>query len=268
MSDSSQPPRNIFTAERRRALLDECFSLQRKLDELGSLIERASGTETPDLIKEEKNILQRWSGLKNEYVAGVPVTSLSCCPFTGQVMQHSIDHFGLDGLWWNFGAACRPVEQLPETYFAFAGALRLTGSPPWFPFVCKPGPELPYVLPRMLRHPAIKAVISTGSIGEHQGFAITYFAKPVPYEIPRVNTWGANEYKCLDDGGNLRWGSRPDNLSDKDFDLAPWIANGKLLWIPPGDTTLTLRDTVSGCPYIGLDGRRAITYIQNGKVWW
>lgn len=259
---------NAFTPERRRALLGECFSLQQRLEELGNLIERASGSEAQKLIDEEKMVWRRWSDLKDEYVAGVPVMALSRCPFTDQTMQHSMDHFGLDGLWWNYEAACRPVEQLPESYFALAGALRPAGPPPWFPFLCKPGPEVPCVIPPMLRHPAVKAVLSTGSVGEHQGYAIAYFAKPIPFDIPRVNTWGTNEYKFRDEKGKLRWDSQPDNPFDMDFDLAPWISNGKLLWIAPGDTTLTLRDTVSGCPYLGLEGRRKITYIQKGRVWW
>ena len=183
-------------------------------------------------------------------------------------MHHSIDHFGLDGLWWSYHAACRPVEQMPATYFAMAGALQLAGPPPWFPFLCRPGPEVPFVVPRILRHPAVKAVLSTGSIGEHQGYAITYFAKPIPYDFPRINTWGAHSYKFIDENGQIRLGSEPDNPSDMDFDLAPWISNGKLLWIAPGDTTLTLRDRESECPYLGLDGSRKITCIQKGKVWW
>lgn len=259
---------NAINPERRRALLSECFSLQQRLEELGNLIERASGSEAQKLIDEEKIVWRRWSDLKDEYVAGVPVIALFRCPFTGGMMHHSLDHFGLDGLWWNYEAACRPVEQLPETYFALTGALRLMSPPPWFPFLCKPGPEVPYVIPRMLRHPVVTAVLSTGSIGELQGYAITYFAKPIPYDIPRINTWGTNEYKLRDDKGRLRWDSYLDNPFDMDFDLGPWISKRKLLWIAPGDTTLTLRDTVSGCPYLGLDGRRKITYIQKGKVWW
>lgn len=266
-SSAARADHRGFTAEQRRVLLDEWFSLQQRLSELGNLLPGGYGDAAQMLMDEEKAACRRCSELITEYMAGLPVIAVSSCPFTGIVMHQSVDHFGLDGLWWNYRAACRPVEQLPETYFALTGALRLAGPPTQFPFLCRPGPEIPYVVPRMLRHPAVKAVLSTGSIGEHQGYAITYFAKPIP-DIPRINTWGAHCYKFIDEKGQTRLGSEPDNPSELDFDLAPWIANGKLLWIAPGDTTLTLRDTVSGCPYLGLEGRRQITYIRNGRVWW
>ena len=52
-----------------------------------------------------------------------------------------------------------------------------------------------------------------------------------------------------------------------DFDLAPWIKAGKLLWIAPEDELLVLRSTIYDCPYLNFPGSRKPKYIQNGKFW-
>jgi hypothetical protein len=51
------------------------------------------------------------------------------------------------------------------------------------------------------------------------------------------------------------------------FDLGPWLRSGKLLWIAPGDTTLTLREGEAGCPLVGLTGSRHMAHIREGRVW-
>ncbi len=53
-----------------------------------------------------------------------------------------------------------------------------------------------------------------------------------------------------------------------DFELAPWIQAGKLLWIAPGDDALALRSDVDACPYLALPGHRGITRLQDGEAWW
>ncbi|MDO8688676.1 MAG: hypothetical protein Q7R39_01445, partial [Dehalococcoidia bacterium] len=136
-----------------------------------------------------------------------------------------------------------------------------------FPFVCKPGPGLPYVVPRLLKLPEVKAVVSSLQVGPHQAFPIFYYARPVPYGVERINTWGADDYGFLDGSGNYRWSSTPEAPEDFDFGLEEWIKTGKLLWIPPGDPGLTLRSDVRRCPYLSLDGERSVRYIQNGRVW-
>lgn len=44
------------------------------------------------------------------------------------------------------------------------------------------------------------------------------------------------------------------------------MRSGKLLWIAPGDESITLRQGVEGCPYLGLEGPRELAFIKNGKV--
>lgn len=260
--------RKPFFREQRDVLLSKYFAAQQSLNEVSDLADRASGLEAVRLTRHQQFYMERLLKLREEYTAGVPVIPLSRCPFTGEVMSHSIDHFDLDGLWWNYEAAVRPKEELPSTYFALVGAVRLTGKIPWFPFLCKPGPEVPYVVPRLLQHPAVLAVLSSVTIGEHQGYAITYFAHPIPHDLPRLNTWGTNEYAFLDEKGEVGWDAQPEDPGEFDFNLEPWVASGQLRWIAPGDKSLTLRDSVADCPYLELAGRQTIARIQGEKVWW
>lgn len=259
--------RVAFSSERRRSLLRQYFSLEGARIEIDRLRASADPVAAYRLHQHDQSFFEERSRLRREYEAGVPVVALSRCPITGQVAYHSIDYFDLDGLWWNYEGPIRPREQLLPTYFAVTGAVRLLGLPARAPFLSKPGPEVPYVIPRLLQHGSVVAVLSSLGIGPHQGFAILYFAHPVP-DVTRVNTWGTNEYQVVDAEGDIGWDEAPLVESDMDFELAPWISAGRLWWIAPGDPSLTLRGEVAGCPYLGLSGRRAVTRIQAGRVWW
>ena len=50
-----------------------------------------------------------------------------------------------------------------------------------------------------------------------------------------------------------------------DFELAPWMESGKLLWIEPGDVSLALRRGLPS-PYVDLPGVREEQIIAGGRV--
>ncbi len=252
-----------FTADQRRRLLSEYFSLEQGLVDLEWLQNRGGEPGDERLVRHERIYTARVSELWDEYIAGLPVLPLSRCPITGEAVDHSFDPFGLDGLWWRYLGAARPPERLPATWFAFTGAMAL--RPPYeeMPFAAMPGPAAPYVAPRLFRDPAVIAVVSSVAVGRHQGFAIFYFARPMP-SADRVNSWGANEYPVF--GAKPGWGAVEDDPKEFDFDLARWMAQGRLRWIAPGDTSLALRDGAAGCPYVGLTGTRDLQWVQRGSV--
>jgi hypothetical protein len=200
--------------------------------------------------------------LEEEYLKSVPRVPLARCPFTGAELVHSVETRGLDGLWWRYDNAVRPLDDPPPTLFAFTGAVKLADQVERFPFLCKPGPEVPFVIPRLLGQESVRAVISQLGIGAHQGFAIAYFADPVPDGSPRFNDWGTDHYETLDG-----WSSVLEDVEPLEFDLRSWISSGKLAWIAPGDPELRLRNDLDGCPYLGLEGRRSFVRIQAGDVW-
>lgn len=211
-------------------------------------------------LERQERRLMRWRQAYEDLIPRVP---LSRCPFSQEVLNHSFDSFGLDGLWWNFEAPVRPHQELPPTFFAFTGAVMLKPPLEVAPFLCKPGPGVPYVVPRLLQYPNLKAVIRELSVGHHRAFAITYFAQPIPQHLPRANSWGTDFYSTSDRG----WSTVSEQPDELDFDLKPWIERGKLLWIPPHDSTLSLYRQSQDCPYLNLDGTRATQRLEQGQLW-
>ncbi|MEA2644970.1 MAG: hypothetical protein QOE92_53 [Chloroflexota bacterium] len=204
--------------------------------------------------------------LEQEYLAALPVVPISRCPFSGEVVSMAIDTAGLDGLFWDETGPIRPLdEEMPETFFALTGAVSLGAGVENAPFPCTPGPQLPFVVPRMLLHPDVKAVVSQLPIGGHTGFPIVYYADPIPV-LRRFNDWGTAEYSYETEDDPELFDSVDEEDEVLDFDLALWIERGDLLWIAPGDADLKLMTTVEGCPYLGLDGRRDFYWIQAGKL--
>jgi len=197
----------------------------------------------------------------------VPVLPLSRSPIDGSPVFHSLDPFDIDGLWWDYDNPRRPIEEVPDSWFAMTGAMRLGTAVPFTEFLVIPGPEMPFLVPRMLERDGVVAVVSRVAVGPHVGYPITYFAPPpVPRDLKRINDWGANAYTVLDPVRGRGWDSAIDWSPEWDFDLAPWIEGRKVAWIAPGDAALELRWEVDGCPYLGLRGSEEPARIQFGRV--
>jgi hypothetical protein len=257
----------FFSAEERAEILSACFKKMARLEAVGGSFEEATGSEEQRLRIELDALAEDVKELWMRYRKRLPVLDLSCCPFTGEVWRHSIDHYGIDGFWWREEKPIRPlVEPFGGAYFCFSGALALSEPVESAPFLCTPGPEIPFVVPRILQGNA-KAVISHIPIGGHDGYCVVYFADEPMTDIERTDDWGINYAHYLEDG---RWriSEAFDIEEDYDFDVARWIDSGKLLWIDKGDSSLELRTGTNGCPYIGLAGRNRILYIEDGEVWY
>jgi hypothetical protein len=255
----------IMNAGERKAFLQKYFERLEKWREYD--LEQAwqeAGEEPPAEMEE---LQMRLMEMRDEYAENLPVVPLSRCPFSGAAVNYCIDLLGLNGLWWNYDAPVRRTEELPLTYFALDGAVTLKGNLETAPFLCKPGAGVPGVLPRLLNHDKIQAVISAVPVGGHQGYAIFYFALEIPVGLLRVNTWGTGRYTFLDQENMVRWGEFDLSIGDYDFELGKWIESGKLHWIKPGDESLTLNSSTEDCPFIGLTGNRELQRIERGIVW-
>jgi hypothetical protein len=204
--------------------------------------------------------------LGEAYRNWLPRMPVSRCPFTAEVLRHSFDAQGLDGMWWSYFDTVRPLEDVPPTFFTLQGALRVSLPVEPTPFLCSPGPGVPYVIPRLLHDNAMRAVLSSFSVGKHIAYLITYFGKPLP-RVRRVNTWARQGFELRDADGNYQWGEAIESPATFDYHLPPWIERGKLAWIAPGDETLTFRSTTADCPYVGLQGTRALQHLEAGNVW-
>ncbi len=181
-------------------------------------------------------------------------------------MRWPIDTYGLDGWFWRYrSSARRAPESLPSTWLAMAGAMRIQPPVEDLPYVAMPGPDVPYVVPKMLATPGVRAVIAEVPVGGHTGWAITYFG---PREdVPMlVNLWGTDSYPVRGHEW-ATWGATMPWLPDYDFDLRPWLDSGSLLWIEPGDTSSALRSGADGCPFVDLPGERQLVVTFKGQVW-
>ena len=212
-------------------------------------------------------LVERQLDLKVAYQEGIAASPLSRCPLTGAVASYGLDLFDLDGLCWNWGAPLRGEHRVPPSHFCYTGSLRITGPLARAPFVCRPGPEVPYVLPRILGHAGMVAVVSAVAVGPHRGHLVAYFAEPVPLDLPRANEWGACSYFARTTDGFAEH-TVAEDVDEYDWDLGAWIERGRLRWVAPGDDSLELRSTLDGCPYLDLEGRRDIPVILDGQVAW
>jgi hypothetical protein len=202
-----------------------------------------------------------------DYVDGVPILALARSPLSGRAFETSLDPFDLDGLWWAYDYEYRPYVEPPPDLFAWTGALKVDGPLPAWSLKAMPGPDVPFVLPSILAHPGISAVISAVRVGPHVGFPITYWSDPLPDGVERVDDWGHRSYTFRRADGSMASAHATQADEDKDFDLRPWMDRGRVHWIAPGDDSLEVHRGSDGCPYLDLPGERRRRYIQEGDTW-
>jgi hypothetical protein len=190
------------------------------------------------------------------YFEGLPRVAMGCCPFDGKPLVRSIDPYGLDGPWWNPGACSH--EPVPCPHFCVllgalgpvAAASRRGGFDLW------PGPQKPFVVPRLLAMPSMTAVLAEHRFeGLPLVYTVAYFAQPRPLPEQLTAAWPRSNFvyttQVLVDG----W--RPAG-EDLDFDLVPWLAGAQLRWCEPGtDNSRLVEAPAKRCPFAGLEGHAA-----------
>ncbi len=258
-----------FTDTDRQPVVQALLEARKELDAAIWELDKPGGPnseETPAAEARHDQARQRLAELAAVYRARLPRPAISRNPFTGKALRYPIDTLGLDGPWWDCNDPVRPEALLPEGVFALAGAVALEGKIPDTPFNVKPGPSVPWVCPRLLRIAGVRAVISQIQVGACTAWAVVYFsAHPLPGQ-PGLDTWGLNSHLSLNKDGSYSIASSWGLSSDYDYDLAPWIRHGKLLWIAAGDEGLQLHATVSDCPYLELPGSRDPVLLRNGRM--
>jgi len=208
----------------------------------------------------------RAAEIEEAYLASLQPVPISRCPYFDVPVEVSIDTAGLDGLWWYCDRPVRPADLVTPTWFAFTGAMKLASTVENTPFSVRPGPGVPFVLPLLLPHPDMVAVISQVRVGKHTGYPVIYYCSNAP-AVQRFNDWGSSSYSFM---GPERWQTgwldEDETAQELDFDLEPWVASEKLLWIPPDNPGLELHAGVEGCPYLGLKDTQDWPVVRGGKV--
>jgi len=246
---------------RRDALVGVIAELRSSLEQAEWHINSADGAAIDEFITKRTLLARR----RTEYLDVLPRLELSRCPFSGEVLNHSIDPWGLDGPWWDADSPFRPFDEVPETLIVLSGAMHLGTPSETTPFLVLPGSQVPTVSRTMLEYPEVRAVISSLSVGTHCAYPIAYFADPAFGLPPTVATWGTRRWRLP--GGDVELEIEIiEEDDDLDADLEFWIRRGKLMWIAPDDPGLRLRATASGCPYLGLEGPTAPVRLMEGRL--
>jgi hypothetical protein len=200
------------------------------------------------------------------YAQGLPVEDVSRCPVCSTLFKLPIDPYGLDGPWWWSG--CPTELPLPESCRHFQllqGAVDLHDrNPTEAGENVQLGPAIPFVVPRILAMDGMSAVISSRQLPAGDTiYLITYFsANPRP-NPDLYQSWRRETMAVHDDQGHvIGWTINDDPW---DFDLRKWVASGKLWWIAPGETSLTLQHS-SPSPYDGLPGTRDMQTVEAGGM--
>jgi hypothetical protein len=234
---------------------DEAAAERKRLMAEGDrLHEQARALDDEELDDQIDEIHQRYRDL-------LPEVTVARCPDSGELVRWPIETMGLGGWFWDYHAPMRRIpEDPPRAWLGMTGAMRLTEPVEHPPFTVVPGPDVPFVVPRILDSEGVHAVVAEVRVGAHTGWTITYFG-PLP-QVTLVNLWGSDTYLVNQDGRWTGWDRELQAVTQYDFDLTPWLRSGKLLWL---DESATLREGPD-CPFVALPGRRHLTVIADGEI--
>jgi len=252
--------------ERYRVLAADLAQCRQALDAMNDAA--LAGSPDPGeaaMIDRQVRLEEEKDALCERYEQALPIVPLSRSPLTGEIYERTFDAAGLDGLWWHADEPTRAGDTYPETFVGLTGAMRVTAPVENMPFLVQPGPGKPYVVPALLADDWTRAVVYGLRVGHHPAWAITYFSGRRPEDRTLVDEWGLDVAFYLDDEGQLACEAAPIDPDGRDFNLVPWIASGRLLWIVPEDQRMVLRSGLEGCPYLDVEGTERDQYVIAGQ---
>lgn len=252
-----------LTRQERDQLLSEIDRLTKQL---------YAGEEEDTAGDAPSEIYESIKANKEAYLNGLPRLTAGRCPFCSAPLVQTIDTYGLDGPWWDvFGPDLKP-DSCPH-FLVMLGALHFHGLTPLDvgpepPHEIDTGPEVPYVIPRILDLPGTRCVIhSAGLVNDKfTAYFISYFSDPPLPAEQGCQPWLRRQYMYKDKDGNLLWNRRNDPW---DFEIDRWLdrAPPKLSWIDPAAPDGPVRsEPPAKCPYVGLPGRRESLAVRRGRV--
>jgi hypothetical protein len=218
-------------------------------------------------VRDYKIVQNAYCTVLGEYYDAMPELVLGVCPFTGEKLVEHFDPFGLDGPLWHkepMGPCEQPAP--PPTFQVLLGALALRGrKPEEVKDAVLPGPDLPFVVPRLLELPGMVAVLSqrrmeTGDVA----YPIAYFSEEEIDLGDLHQRWLRQEHWYTDASGAECWSVMNDEW---DYDLRPHIEAGKLLWFDaePPEFVLHGAEQVDDCPFLELEGDGQPQELEDGE---
>lgn len=248
----------ILTREQRDALLVRLRDLDAQL--------YPPDDAPPPRGAERARVKDAYFQVLAEYFDRLPRVVMSVCPFTGKPLKRAFDPFGLDGPWWHKELLSEIAEPAaPPTFKVLLGAVHLGARGPGeVTQEVIPGPEAPYVVPRLLGLPGMVAVVhrlrlETGDVA----YPIAYFSEQAIPPKRLHQPWLRQDLWFKTESGDASWLIANDKW---DFDLAAWVARGQLRWVaeePPPPRALGA-DSGAACPYLDLPGERRPQVLRKG----
>ena len=208
---------------------------------------RDGAREIPPLSYTVRSQLSKQVGeLLGQYFAQLPRFAFGRCPVCSVLMEQVFDPWGLDGFWWQekLSGKC-PKPSACEHFRVLTGALGLNGHPPMGGDAeSYPGPEVPYVIPKILELPTMVTVISSLPMKNgYTAYPISYFSKDLPPTPALANPWRMTSCNFTTRDGEPAFTYMTDPW---DFELVPWVVKGKVQWIEPGDSQNILKTGPAG----------------------
>jgi hypothetical protein len=203
--------------------------------------------------------------IRDRYFERLPRVCMAACPICAKPLYRLFDPFGLDGLWWSASPAWSEPPCCPH-YVLLRGAVAFNGRPIRAgDAVVHPGPEVPYVIPRLLEMDDM--VMTIGELPMDPGYTaypLAYFARRRPPTSELTSVWARPTFEYKNAAGEGGWNYANDPW---EFDLMPWAARGRLRWLKAGSGNAELSDDPpERCPYLLLTGVRQALEVQRDTV--
>ncbi len=211
-----------------------------------------------------QSLRRQMRAMTEEYYERLPLQAVSCCPYDQVPLFYRMDPWGLDGEWWNPDS--KRDHPLPCRHFCtLRGAVNFNGKTPrGGDFDAFTGPEIPYVIPRLLGFDTMQAVIAKLPLPFGDAYTVGYFAERRPPVQQLAANWPAKHHSYVTAMGKAEFSFDNDPW---DFDLDKWIAAGKLLWCPPESVTAApVKGTPQDYPYRELRGKRERMVVSSAGV--
>jgi len=183
-----------------------------------------------------------------QYFALLPTYTLSRCPHCEAPLRATFDPWGFDGFWWQEKrSGDKPEPQGCEHFRVLTGAVILAGPPQGGGAQAHLGGDAPFVIPAVLKHPGMTAVLSEVPMApQHRAYPIAYFSTQPPDAFGLANPWTRTSCTFTLPDGRVSFDYKTDPW---DFNLKRYAESGALRWLDPKRTGAVLNTPGEPLPF-------------------
>jgi hypothetical protein len=96
----------------------------------------------------------------------------------------------------------------------------------------------------------------------YTAYAVAYFAQKPPAPKTLTHAWARKVFQFKDEGGKSGWDIKDEAF---DYELAPWMKSGKLLWYADGRLNASAKDP-GQCPFLDIPGAKRPQVVLGDQV--